>query len=532
MGLFIHLIVNFDDIDDKKWEKTYEESLEMLQQFPIPLVTVKAEKINGKKRCVATEDIVENEGLKDEHWSICGDWDSEQLAENFFLYRYQKARYDNIQKQESKNILWAPKGSIDSFYARGNNIFGNKTQGRPFHLAVLAVGILFENRFPNNIFVTGDISKTQAEGILPWMNSVLKEHLKLPIVTDGERLYKKLNELYDEPNLVIERFKTLYSESKEAESNILFKHANREFVLQSFVKSLCQYTSITQLGAIKIISKFLVATQDVKQLIELILQVGKNRNEFGLEELLRILVKRFITVEKKERELLKLFVDPEERLATIEAVFAQTFMKLGGAPETIDFYIDSAELLKIFASYIPSKEGVLQAIMREGERECQQNIEKIQKILMDRKEMISSEQEREEEQGEEIPTLISEEACIRSEAHAQKATGHLEVLSKKHLRGLADSIKEAIYKLPEVARDNSIQFYRDAIYVASYNHAIILSRSQWDRIDNCKDKTILKALMILASDPNNTLDFNEFRDYLLRNHQTWPQLVGTADKSV
>lgn len=552
MGLYINLVVNFDDIDDKKWEKTYEESVEMLQKFPIPLIRLEYEEINGSKRIVATEDIVQDKGLETEHWHICGDWESEQRAESFLLYRYQKARYNNRPnnnrpKPKANNILWAPKDSINYRYAWGADIFGDKTQGRPYHLAMLAVGILFENRFPGSIFVTGNINKEQAEGILPWMNSVLKEPIKLPIGTDGERLYKKLQELYDEPALAIQRFKTLYTEAGTA-SDILFKHAHRAHVLQSFVESLGHYTSITQLGAIRIIGSFLTATQDVKQLIEFVLQVGKDSNGFELEELLRVLVSRFITVEQEARKPLSLFVYPEKRLTTIEVVFAQTFLQLGGAPETIDFYIDSAELLKTFVSYMPSKEDVLQAIIQEEEQKCYQHIEKIKKMRRDSEEEPSPAQQGGEEQGEELSpaqqgseeqgeamlTYILEEAYIRSQTYMQKAAENekKEELAKTCLRSLADATKKAIDNLPEVARDNSVQFYKKAIYEGSYKRRIVLSRSQWERIDNCQDKTILKSLMILANNPSNILVFVEFRDYILRNPQTWPQLAGTADSPV
>lgn len=288
------------------------------------------------------------------------------------------------------------------------------------------------------------------------------------------------------------------------------------------------------MGAIRIIGSFLTATQDVKQLIELVLQVGKNSNGFELEELLRVLVSRFITVEQEARKPLSLFVYPEKRLATIEVVFAQTFLQLGGAPETIDFYIDSAELLKTFVSYMPSKEDVLQAIIQEEEQKCYQHIEKIKKMRRDSEEEPSPAQQGSEEQGEEMLTYILEEAYIRSQTYMQKAAENekKEELAKTCLRSLADATKKAIDNLPEVARDNSVQFYKKAIYEGSYKRRIVLSRSQWERIDNCQDKTILKSLMILANNPSNILVFVEFRDYILRNPQTWPQLAGTADSPV
>ena len=532
MGTYINLVANLNGIDDKEWEKTYKESVKMLQKFPLPLIRFKEETIRGSRRLVAIEKIVEDKGLVSEHWEIFGDGESEQHFESFTLYRYQKAIYDIRSAPMAKNILWAPKDSIDYLRAWGAEVFGNKTQGAPYHLAVLAAGILFEDRFPDSIFVAGDINREQAEVVLPWMNSVLKKPVKLPIVTDGERLYTKLQELYDDPDLVIQRFKTLHTEPV-IEEDILFKHAPRAYVSQNFVERLGEYTAITDGAAIRLIIRFLAATQDIKQLIELVLQVGKGRTGFELAELLRILVARFITVAKETKKPLSLLAYRENPLETIGAISFQTRERLVKVPEMIDFNIDSAELLKTFVSYMPSKEDVLQAIIQEEEQKCYQTAEKIQKIRMDVEEELSPKQQGNEEQGEEVPSdllgplSISPESYIGTEAHMQKDDENKEIeeLAKRNMPGLLYDTKKAVNNLPKVARDKSLQFYKSALYKGSYDNDIILLRAQWDCIDNCEDKAILKSLMVLAKNTSNLLVFVRLRKYILKNPQIWPQLI-------
>ena len=497
------------------------------------MIRLKYDNINGSKRIITTEDIVDDKGLETEHWHICGDGESERRGESFLLYRYFQSLCGDTAKPnpKAKNILWAaPEDCIYAFEAGGSQLFGNKTQGEPYHMAVLAAGILFENRFPDSIFFSVYINRRQAEVLLPWMNKVLKEPVKIPIVTDGERLYKKLQELYDNPDLAIQRFRSLAVAVNE--DDILLKHAPRAYVLQLFVELLSQDTSITDWRAIRIISSFLAATQDVKQLIELVLQVGKDRKGFELEELLRILVTQFITITKEAREPIRLFVYPQNPLEHMAAIFAQNLSRLGDPPKRIDFYIDSAELLKTFTSYMPAKEDLFQAILQEEEKKCYQTIERIQKIIME------SEEERVSKQpGEQIPPYTSLEAYIRAEiriqveAETQKATEDAKTkkLAKTDLADIINDIQEAVAKLPKTARYNSAQFYKEAIYKRSCDRGIVLSRAQWAHIDNCQDITILRALMVLTNNTSSLLVFVTLREYILKNPQTWPQLVETVD---
>lgn len=36
MGLYVHLTVNSHNLAPQQWETTYQESLELLQKFPVP----------------------------------------------------------------------------------------------------------------------------------------------------------------------------------------------------------------------------------------------------------------------------------------------------------------------------------------------------------------------------------------------------------------------------------------------------------------------------------------------------------------
>ena len=81
MGLFIHLTVNPQGITPAQWEQVYQESLWVLQKFPLPLMRLHREEIAGQKRYVYTRDLVAAPGAEDEHWAVCGDLLSARDAE-------------------------------------------------------------------------------------------------------------------------------------------------------------------------------------------------------------------------------------------------------------------------------------------------------------------------------------------------------------------------------------------------------------------------------------------------------------------
>jgi hypothetical protein len=56
-------------------------------------------------------------------------------------------------------------------------IWSNGTSGAPYTLAVLALGILLENRFPDKCFMWGEYSDEQVEQMRIWVSAVLQENM-------------------------------------------------------------------------------------------------------------------------------------------------------------------------------------------------------------------------------------------------------------------------------------------------------------------------------------------------------------------
>lgn len=73
MGLFIHLFANPNRIAAEQWEAAYQETRQILAQFPLSLMTAKQETRYGGQRWTYTRNLVQDAGCANEFWEVSGD---------------------------------------------------------------------------------------------------------------------------------------------------------------------------------------------------------------------------------------------------------------------------------------------------------------------------------------------------------------------------------------------------------------------------------------------------------------------------
>lgn len=345
MGLFIRLYFNFNGVEPGQWEKVYDESKMLLERFPLELMRYKTEVKYGLKRGVFTADLVANKGKKDEFWRVDGDMLSRKRAETFMLYKnsYSTARDSN---PNDRDVLWAKDDYLHYIEGNGYPLFENKTQGYPYHFAIMAAGILFENRFPGKAYITGDIEPWQVDVVLNWMNQLKLFDLPMlkPVCMDGGRLWKRLDAAYTDKSKMIQRFKTVFCGYEDEMLETMLQYGDTTLIREDFSQEIHRWQSLSQLGAKRLIQQWLNSTRDLDSLIRLTcLTPGNENHETGkmeegkLEELLKVVCSMFIHHTMEERQPLHLLSITENRLHTIEDVFAQTALLLGEAGRMLIF---------------------------------------------------------------------------------------------------------------------------------------------------------------------------------------------------
>ena len=533
MGLFISLTINPDHIEPAQWAAAYDDSLRVLENFPVPLMRYTNEERLGEKRLLYTSTIIQNKGAENEYWQICGDMVSLREAESFRLYRdlnnWVRSRE---QTWTDRDVLWADEENIRYVDGYGINIFGNKTQGYPYHLALLAVAVLFESRFPERVFLLGDITREQIETMMAWLNNDLNMPVSTPVCIDGERLYHRLAALYDTPKLAIERFKTLSREAKDVQFQQLLTYAPKRAVIDDFKRNLDIYHSLHQFGAIDLISQFLTATQNLKQLIEMVLEIGRakeKKDKFNLEALLKRLSESFVTFDYPERRLLSLPARSREKLMTIEDVLSQTFMRMGGIPSSIEFYLDAESLLDLFAAYEPAKKDRFRQVIAEGEQNCRDTLKQIEELLAKMPGEPEAQEEKNVTEAETVSVLSPqshplspETQYILDQVARQRQTFKGTEETAKHFGG---ELQQIIQQTPERFSETEQNYYLENIYRVTYENRIPLQENAWQMIDQEENVDILKAILALSHISNQEISFWRWRIYILEHQSLWHYLT-------
>lgn len=211
MGIFLSLTVYPERISEDQWEKTYEEALRIADRSDF-LDRVFLER-NGRRYAAArktAERVFPEDGPGT---CVCGTMASGFDMEEFYLFRH-KPNCRNIDKPDNgADILFAdwyledpdipvPTGTQE--------IWGNKTQGRPGHIPLLAIACLFADRFPEAVHIGGDITAGQCRAAVQLANQCLDQPVQIPVTCRAEAFLRRLRRTNIPVRKQVEAFFQLY----------------------------------------------------------------------------------------------------------------------------------------------------------------------------------------------------------------------------------------------------------------------------------------------------------------------------------
>jgi hypothetical protein len=502
MGLHIRLEVQVHHVDPEAWQRTFNESIVLLQRFPAPLLRFEAGKIGGFYRYQTTTEILCSRGSEQEHWRISGDQRSGCRAESFELYRYlhrylsgPSARSFNWRSRDV-DVLWTNDENVTSPTGDGHELFGNKTQGYPYHYALLAVGILFENRFPGRCFVHGDFDRESAQNVLTWVNSVLGVDFDIPVCLDSERLYTRLAGLFEDQQLLIGRFKGLFMGPQQEAMHTLVKCSDPDELKKYLLHQLGHYSSVSQPRVYRMLSAYFKETLAIDSLIDLVLSTPEFKAELNesLETLLEIVCRHVITID--------------------------------GTPTENQLCIDSALILEKFAQLKPEMRLNFEHIISKQKTVWMGTFSRHDTLLhekeLDRKN-------------------IQEKVLFRNENHLYQGDSYLidqietyrkaakldcpEIIAE----ALGYYVSEALTVLQSKFKMADLEYFRKLIIKGAQQNTIVLSRKTWESIDREEDIKLVKALALLILLNERNFYFSRWRIYLLEQKNLWPYFFKSAN---
>ena len=194
MGIFLSFRIAPHRIQAAQWEETYQEALQIVDHFDL-MDRVFTQR-NGRRFVFARKTAERDLGEKGLGIQVCGTMDSGFNTEEFFLFRNLECyRGPEAVEDNGADILlddWYPKDADIPQPPGVRELWGNKTQGEPAHIPLLAIACLFADRFPDAVMVGGDITMGQCRKAVELVNRYLERPIQVPVTCRAEPLARRL----------------------------------------------------------------------------------------------------------------------------------------------------------------------------------------------------------------------------------------------------------------------------------------------------------------------------------------------------
>ena len=194
MGVFLSFRIAPHRIPAAQWEETYQEALGTVDHFN--LMDLVFTQRNGSRFMFTKKTAERDLGKGKLGIKVCGTMDSGFNTEEFLLFRNLECyRSSKAVEDNGADILlddWYPEDSDTPQPPGVRELWGNKTQGKPAHIPLLAIGCLFADRFPDAVRVGGDITMGQCRKAVELANRYLERPIQVPVTCRAEPLARRL----------------------------------------------------------------------------------------------------------------------------------------------------------------------------------------------------------------------------------------------------------------------------------------------------------------------------------------------------
>jgi hypothetical protein len=332
----LHLFLQTSAITADDWAGIYPQIVGIAKAFPLKLMRIEA--YNGFERDKQDKDhldLVVQEGQPDEHLDFYGDYMSWTAGTSICFYKewskHCAMALKNGNTHPERPISWYPptpfKNDGSILHANGaTTTYGYiDTRGALYKYALIAIGILLENRLPDRaLLLAPEEEVSDIEAVTVWLEGCLDESFDLPIYFDKKRLLQTLAPHYDDPQHLVERFEHLYR--KQYKRNMVFalEHIGYAptFRFYAGVLSDCRFGTF---GFSDVLAPWIAATQNLESTLQLIAESKRlllergdveQADKYDLNDILNELLESFILWTPRQREALRHFYTNEQALET------------------------------------------------------------------------------------------------------------------------------------------------------------------------------------------------------------------------
>lgn len=344
MGIFIRLSIS-KSVTKEEWKKVYEETLQLIKNFPF------AERRKIKIHDIDTICLIRTEEQEDRDewnpnktkigWNTIGDYDNMHVAENYYLPR-DIVEDNKVEPDAGDAMLQAISVYInfdleDERFHHTYNIWGNKTQGEPYHIYLLAVAALIEARLGTKAFTYGDITRGQFKKAVEIANKYLNEPIDIPDRCDMERLLMRIKKLPLSPVDQLTVFETFFLGTQDVGVGAYVRQMFDDDVIDEYWKHKFKNQRIGTLGFNDTIHNYLLCGFDLGKLCGYINYEDENGNLQYEKFVIRIMDAKLHIKDKNCDDPLK--IDQEDEHTYGVSTFLAQFVYAGANNKKVDRYI-------------------------------------------------------------------------------------------------------------------------------------------------------------------------------------------------
>ncbi|MBI4860553.1 MAG: hypothetical protein HY815_09865 [Candidatus Riflebacteria bacterium] len=362
MGICVTLDIVPNRIDPHQWSAIYDEVLGLLKRHPLGLTGISRREIGGVRLPVYTRAIErDRSNPKRRHWHVVGDATTRKAAASQCMYR-DLGHYPSCGDVE--DILL-----FDHDHERPTCVFGDKTQGHPYHIPLLAAAIVVENHLPRYALASGDIDRHQAEKARSWAEEVLGRPLRLPVSVDAATLLERLSRLFV-PARLPEAFRRFHRGRFGETTQVLLTALDRSAAESWLLEKLRSYGHRAAVGAKWLMIGWLNAMGDLERLCELAC-LDERGPRIPPRVFVRMLADTWIAIPASKTTFLEVFSVPAGLPHSIDSLMGSMLLDIDSAGRHLKRRLDERTIEGVLGRVFGPAAANLMGILRERTRKIE-----------------------------------------------------------------------------------------------------------------------------------------------------------------
>lgn len=239
------------------------------------------------------------------------------------------------------------------------------TSGTCYRFAIIAIGIMLENVFPDKaLLVASEETIEEIDNVVDWLSFHFNEEISSPVIFNKTKVLKLLLCQYDEKVDVVSRMAQIYKNEFKRNMKFAIKNIGYEYSFQFYAHVLSK-TVFGTFGFSDVLDAWIAATEDLTCVLNLISQSkrlliengdSKAVKKYNLEYILKSLLNNYILWNPIQREDLEKLYNNKKMLETGEDDLFGSIMRMTGMRIDICPIIASKkELFESFMYHDPKK---------------------------------------------------------------------------------------------------------------------------------------------------------------------------------